>query len=224
MSDMQDTAGLPARKRKPLTGVAKERRERLGRLLEQRRGELGFTDRTDFARARPGLTWRTYTDLENGYRENSTIATLGKVAAAYGVTYDSMLAVAHGESDCLEPAPGTGPRPVPAPAVTAQAVPVPEELREAAQPYADEIQARLLAAAARTGTEDPPGDEVFGPGSWEAQSWDLFRRQFPSTLRRLWIIAAASVPDDRAPGRHGTAAGLTAEAALDRGSSTGGTA
>jgi len=103
------------------------------------------------------------------------------------------------------------------------ALPVPEDLRQAAQPYADAIQDRLLAAAARTGTEDPPGDQVFPAGSWEAQSWDLFRRQFPSTLRRLWIIAAASVPDDRAPGQHDSAAGLAPEAAPGR-SSAGGAA
>ncbi len=221
---MTDTPG-PARaatprRLKPAEQATEESRRLLGELLAARRGELGYAHRTTFGEER-GLHWRMITDIEQAYRDTFTIGTLAKVAQAYGVTRESVLAVLEGSAGKLEPLPDARPRPARA---GSSDVPVPEELRAAGQDRADEIQDLLTAAAIRTGNPDPPGDEVFGPGSWEAQSWDMFRRQFPSTQRRLWIIAGASVPDDRAPGQRGTAAGLTAEAALERGNSAGGAA
>lgn len=200
---------------------------RLGEMLARRRTEIEprYKNRTLFAEA-TGLNWRLLHDIERAKRDEFKPETLAALETAYQLAPGAIERALKGGD--LEPAGTPDPleraRPHPARA-DSSGVPIPEELRGPAQERADEIQELLTRAAIRTGNPDPDGDQVFGPGSWEAQSWDLFRRQFPSTLRRLWIIAAASVPDDRAPGRqHGTAAGLTAEAALDRGSSAGGTA
>lgn len=98
-------------------------------------------------------------------------------------------------------------------------VPISEELRAAGQDRADEIQDLLTAAAIRTGNPDPPGDEIFEPGSWDAQTWDRLRAPLPATQRRLWMIALSVRPEGGRQGRqHGAAAGLTSpEAALARG-------
>lgn len=205
---------------------------RLGELLAARRAELGpdyegHGGRVAFARDRlpptreGNVNLKLAQDIELNGRENFTPKILRDVIApAYEVTYESVRQALEGGS--LEPAPGGGTRPVLSAVADPADVPVPEEEREAAQPFADEIHGRLLTAAARTGNPDPPGDEIFEPGSWDAQSWDRLRRQWPP-LRRLWIIALAAIPDSGQPGRrHGSAAGLTSpEAALDRGNSAG---
>lgn len=96
-----------------------------------------------------------------------------------------------------------------------EAAPIAGEARVAAQPYADAIEDRYDAAVVRTGNPDPPGSEIFGASDlgpadpWAAEAWERLRHRHPSVLRRIWIIASATVPEEGEPGReHGSAAGL----------------
>lgn len=199
-------------------------RQRLAELMEGRRKDLRLRWQ-DVAEA-SGLSLKT---LHSVRSSDKRVAELTKTGIEDGLRWE------HGSVDLIL----SGGDPVPLPAAEAafplspaaddfdvmQVIPVPAELRDAARPYAVKYHRLYVEAVARTGSTDPPGDEVFEPHSWGAQSWDLFRRQFPDTLRRLGIIAGASVPDDRAPGRqHGTAAGLTAQAVSVRAGSEGGAA
>jgi hypothetical protein len=209
---------------------------RLGEQLADRRADLspdyeGHGGRAAFARDRE-VNLKLVQDIELNARENFTPRTLRDVIApAYEVTYESIRRALE-EGGGLEPAAAAGtlaavpPAPLPAGDIDImELIPVPDEVREAARPYAVKFHRLYIRAVARTCSEDPPGDQVFDPGTWEATSWDLFRRQFPDTMQRLGIIAGASASGARAPGQHGTAAGLTAEeAALDRGNSAGGAA
>lgn len=213
MSDTQAPPGTPARKRKPLMNAEKERLGLLGELLEARRGELGFTDRTDFARAHPGLTWRTYTDIENGYRQNSTIATLGKVAKSYEVTYDSMLDVAYARADKLEV---TG-RPAAAPDALERARPPgspgtwisSETIARADRMYMPAIRERLDALAAR-GITDPDGQELFPDDEGLGGAYDADRLSGADVYAAVWTAALVQERRERlrAAGRgpqHGSA-------------------
>jgi len=200
-------------------------RRRLAELMEERRKDLRLRWQ-DVAEA-SGLSLKTLHSVRSSDRR---VAELTKTGVEDGLRWE------HGSVDLIlsggdpVPLPATAeaafsPSPAPDDIDVMRIIPVPEELREAARPYAVKFHRLYIEAVARTGSTDPPGDGVFEPGSWKAQSWDLFRRQFPDPLRRLGIIAGASVPDDRAAGRHGSAAGLTAAgAALDRGNSAGETA
>lgn len=196
---------------------------RLGEMLARRRTEIEprYKNRTLFAEA-TGLNWRLLHDVERAKRDEFKPETLAALENAYQLAPGAIGRALQG--GVLEPA--AGPRPAYAPVSGPPDLPVPEGDREAAKPIADEMQELLLAAVARTGNPDPPGDEIFPAGSQSARSWDRLRRDLPATRRRLWMIALLAAPDSSpAVRRHGTAAGLTApEAALDCGSSAGGAA
>jgi hypothetical protein len=85
--------------------------ELLGKLLEARRGELGYKFRPAFERDRR-INVRLAGDIEKAYRTNYARATLAEIAASYAVTLGSMLAVVHGESDRLIPVDAGAPIPV----------------------------------------------------------------------------------------------------------------
>jgi hypothetical protein len=102
----------------------------LGELLEaHRRVELGYRSRGKFAAGRLPPTpsgnanVRLVSDIENSYRPDTYPAgTLRQIAGYYGVAYESMLAVLHGEADKLipaEPVPPSMPSARPLPAATA---------------------------------------------------------------------------------------------------------
>lgn len=202
---------------------------RLGELLAARRAELspdyeGHGGRMAFARDRlpptpkGNVNLRLAQDIELNGRENFTPPMLRDVIApAYGVTYESIRRALEGGG--LEPAAGpTGSASLP---TLAPPVAMDEELEKAARPHIGMIGPANLAAVARGW--DPPGDQLFEAGSWEAETWERLRRGFRDPYRRLWVIAATLGGEDVESGiRHG-AAGLTG-AALGRGSSAGGTA
>lgn len=95
----------------PLVGAAPGRLRELGRLLMWRRAALGHSYRPAFL-AEQDVNGRMVSDIERGRRDNYTGPTLEDLAAAYAVTYDSILAVARGKADELTPVPvsrATGP-------------------------------------------------------------------------------------------------------------------
>ena len=171
--------------------------KRLGELLEEwRRVQLSYKFRTKFAEARLPETpdgnpnVRLVTDIENSLRPNRWPAgTLKEIAAAYGVTYESVLAVLQGEAGGLILA-KTAPPPAPAapgrnsgrtPPVTG------EDKNGATWPYAEAIWQRLLELA---GNPDPTGAELFGEDTDEARIWDVpSLRQLCSVPERVWMIA-----------------------------------
>lgn len=94
---------------------------RLGELLTRRRTDLDarYRNRTLFAAER-GLDYRLCYDIEEHRRANFRTATLAGIAAAYGVTADSVLAVLRNSADHLEPASPPRLAPVPSPPSSAE--------------------------------------------------------------------------------------------------------
>lgn len=80
---------------------------RLGELLTRRRVELDprYQNRTVFSAER-GIDYRLAYDIEECRRTNFRTTTLAAVAAAYGVTYESLMQVAHEGAAELIPASG----------------------------------------------------------------------------------------------------------------------
>jgi hypothetical protein len=160
------------------------RRAGLGKLLEARRGELGYESRPAFERA-TGLNTRLAADVEKGYRDNFKPDTIGRIAAAYQVTSGSMMAVLRG--DAAELVPAAPPRPPPAPPVPAGGVPswMTEEEKRRLQPWADEIWERLV----RHG-QDASGAVLFGAGTQDAADWDAWKARGVWSLREMVAMAA----------------------------------
>jgi len=165
-------------------------------LLERRRVTLGHQFRTTFARARLPLTpdgnpnTRRVDDLESNRRANRwPPGTLKEMAAAYQVTYESMLAVLSGESDTLVPA---GPALAPPAALPVPGEPpgwiASEEGRTAAdRPYADRIRGRVDLLRMQ-GVADPSGAQLFGEGTPDARDWDKYAADW-DIGDRIWFIA-----------------------------------
>ena len=83
--------------------------KRLGELLTLRRVELDlrYQNRTIFSTER-GLDYRLVYDIEEHRRPNFRTTTLAGIAAAYAVTFDSLLAVLRDPGANLEPLPPAG--------------------------------------------------------------------------------------------------------------------
>jgi hypothetical protein len=100
--------------RRPVVRAPDSAWKRLGELLQLRRAELGYRRRPAFTKDRD-INIRLVTDIENAYRPNTFLTpTLGEIAQAYRVTYESLAAMLRGEADVLSAA---EPAPLPAPSV-----------------------------------------------------------------------------------------------------------
>jgi hypothetical protein len=98
--------------RRPVVRAPDSAWKRLGELLQLRRAELGYRRRPAFTKDRD-INIRLVTDIENAYRPNTFLTpTLGEIAQAYQVTYESLAAMLRGEADVLSAA---EPAPLPAP-------------------------------------------------------------------------------------------------------------
>jgi len=166
----------------------------LGALLRKRRIELGYTHRPAFIRDRLPLTpkgnlnTRLVADIEKAYRKDFPDYTLEKLAAAYQVTYESVVAVAYLRARALEPgpaAPGLLPAVIPAgpPGWLAS-----DKKRSAAdRSYADEIKGRLKLLRLQ-GVTAPEGEQIFGEGTDDARLWDKYAADWePRDV--VWFIA-----------------------------------
>ena len=179
---------MPAEPR-PIEQAPLQGRQLLGALLGQRRAELGYTHRPAFARERLPLTpqgnlnTRLLADLEEAYRDNFPEVRLRQLAQAYLVTYDSVVAVAHGRARALVPLAA-------APDATVTELPpmtgrdrVTSD-REYFRPIADR-----RALLARQGIMDPSGAQMFGEGTEDARTWDGRVGRSLSVYDRMWLIA-----------------------------------
>jgi hypothetical protein len=133
---------------------------RLGELLQLRRAELGYRRRPAFTRDR-NINIRLVTDIEMNYRPGTfQTSTLGDIAAAYAVTYDSMAAVLAREADKLitvepvpPPAAGSDSRQMPPETAADALAGVPAALREVRN-----LAARIEQLLAASG--DPAASEA----------------------------------------------------------------
>jgi hypothetical protein len=179
-----------------MRGAASDRVLLLGELLRLRRAALGFRHVPAFVRDR-GINTRMVGDIEHGRRDTYTFPTLDDVAAAYEVTYASMMAVVWSDAGELVPA-ETAPADAPVP---------PGELPDgveartpAAQDYADQIWERLLRLS-DSGITAPTGAQLFPDSPADARTWDDPRLQRNWTVRaRVRMIADLQYLDAR-PGR-----------------------
>lgn len=156
--------------------------KRLGELLQLRRGELGYKRRPAFTRERE-INIRLVTDIENAYRPNTFLTpTLREIAAAYAVTYDSMVAVILGHDDELIPAAP------PSPLSRLGDAPIADQgRRDADAPYAMEIMEQYLEYASR-GVRNPTGTQLFPDSPEDAQIWDGIGARL-DVRDRVWLIA-----------------------------------
>ena len=177
---------MPAARRRTEITAPPERWQLLGRLLEDRRKELGYTYRSRRSgpsfEADSGVNKRMAADFEKAAKDRINHfmpGTLHIIALGYRVTEKSVRAVLRGEADHLTAAaPAPGPLP---------AAPMDDAGRTAAdRPYADRIWADLRAWAAK-GVTSPSGAQLFGPGQ-DAEAWDGTAGRMDDG-DRVWHIA-----------------------------------
>jgi hypothetical protein len=176
----------------------KEAWGRAGALLEvHRRFTLGYETRRALARA-TGINYKTASDVETAYRANFGLGiVVDEIAPAYDVTPESI-------GDALE-----GGQLVPLGSSPAQAGGTPlapaallalgPELAARAVPYASEINRELRRWTAEYARKNPDvpfdeiplpaGEDLFGEGTHDAESWDLHATELsPDEL--VGLIAA----------------------------------
>jgi hypothetical protein len=192
----------------PVLGAKPDRLRLLGQLLRLRRAALGFRHVPAFVRDR-GINTRMVGDIEHGRRDTYTFPTLEDVAAAYEVTYESMMAVVWSDAGELAPA---------APPAPPAALPVPGEppgwmasdgdRTEANRPYADRIRGRLDLLRLQ-GVTGPKGAQLFGEGTADARDWDKYAGDW-EIPDLVWFVADLQ---RRAAGRDGGNSGTGAAGA-----------
>jgi hypothetical protein len=180
--------------------------------MEERRKDLRL--RWQDVAERSGLSLKTLHSVRSSDRR---VAELTKTGIEDGLRWE------HGSVDLIL----SGGSPAPASVVAEETPaappdrPVPpiamdKELEQAAAPYIGRFGPDRLKAVADGW--DPPGGQLFDPGSWEAQTWERMRRSWPDPWRRLWLIAATLGTENKESARqHGAAAGLKAAAGTSGG-------
>lgn len=194
---------------------------RLGGQLEARRHLLDsrYGNRRLFVRERlvplglkESAAYKLVYDLEQGKLQGRGGYSAGKILAvtdAYGITPDSLIAVLDGGE--LEPSPpgSRGRHRSPGPPATppAPAGFITDEVREKAQPYADEIWRRVHELTGGRAPDpagggqppDPGGAALFGEGTHDQIVWDGAAGHAP--LAKTWLIAVLQSRDAAAQGR-----------------------
>ena len=164
----------------------------LGALLRKRRIELGYTHRPAFIRDRLPLTpkgnlnTRLVADIEKAYRKDFPDYTLEKLAAAYEVTYESVVAVAYLRARALEPGPPRGPVALLVPAGPPGWMASDKRRAAANRLYVDRIRERLNLLRAQ-GIPSPSGAQLFPDSPADARDWDKYDDWEPRD--RVWFLA-----------------------------------
>jgi hypothetical protein len=169
--------------------------KRLGVLMQARREELDprYHVRKVFAAER-GIHLRKAADLENGWRGDFPPLTLKEeFAPAYGVTFESVLAVLDGDGD-LEALPGTPPHKSPLrrrrPAAPRKDEEIPGVLSMLATPGIDAYLERLDAERREPGWEPANADEL---RIWlDPRLKDPAKRALVAYRRMVWDQAVRS--------------------------------
>jgi hypothetical protein len=172
-----------------MLGAEPARLLELGGLLRLRRAAIGYRHVPAFVRA-CDINTRMVGDIEHGRRDTYTFPTLEDIAAAYKVTYMSMMAVVWSGAGELVPAEDEA---------SGEAPPFIPERAAADRPWFDPINERRVELAAR-GIAYPTGAQMFGEGTEDAKAWDGEFAPLP-VGDRVWGIAdlrrraAARVPN-----------------------------
>lgn len=191
-------------KDQPIAGAPRETRLTLGRLLYERRKELGYGDsRPRFYNA-TGINKRYADDLENGRRDNFGETWLEKAARGYAVTLESILDVAWGRADALTPVVSANPADAyAAPATGPAGLPSGEE--RSLRRYIAEIVQRLadLAAPAEhhpagIRPQDATGKQLFPREGEESDAayWDQLTADLWPLGERIWMVAEVQRQSD----------------------------
>jgi transcriptional regulator with XRE-family HTH domain len=169
-----------------MLGADAARLRQLGELLRLRRAALGSRHVPAFIRARDvSLNTRMVGDIEHGRRDTYTHPTLQDIAAAYEVTYDSLVAVAAGEADELTPA-EAGQLSV-ARILPAENAPMDDPAREEAdRPYFVPVLEKIVRLL-DDGIADPSGEQL-GLSPADAKIWDGSHGAM-SQSDRAWLVA-----------------------------------
>lgn len=191
----------------PLRGADPARLRLLGELLRMRRAAIGYRHVPAFT-AKRGINTRMAGDIEHGRRDTYTFPSLQDVAAAYEVTYDSVMAVVWSGAGELVPA-GDEPRepralPSAPPGDPGDPPGWPPARVAADRPFFDPINERRVELAAR-GIAYPTGAQMFGEGTDDAEAWDGDFAPLPvgdkvwavADMRRRAAGAAGTRADDR---------------------------
>jgi len=160
--------------------------EELGAALITRRTLLGYPGREPFAAANPGLSERTYYDIEEHRRRNFDTSTLTQLELAYQLAPGTIREFLSGTG----PARFLGAAP---PAGTPRLAPpgyLPEAYVRALQPYADVIADRLDLARERTAGAGPSGADIFPDSPADARAWDALAAAGEWTQAEMaWQVA-----------------------------------
>jgi hypothetical protein len=177
-----------------------------GLLAVHRRFTLGHKTRRALAKA-TGINYKTASDVETAYRTNFGLEiVVDEIAPAYGVTPESIgHALEGGQLVPLGDSPAQAGHPAPPPPADTPPTPAAlllalgPEMAARAQPYAREINRELRRWTAEYAQEHPgvpfddiplpPGKDLFGDGTYEAQSWDLHSAELPED-ELVGLIAA----------------------------------
>jgi len=168
-----------------MLGAAPGRRRLLGELLRLRRAVIGYRYVPAFVKDRD-INTRMVGDIEHGRRDTYTFPTLKDIAAAYKVTYESMMAVVWSDAGELVPE-EQAPQEAPA-AAPAGDPPFADPARAAGdRSYFDEINEQRFALAA-AGILDPTGAQMFPDDADDARAWDGIGARLDIGAR-VWFIA-----------------------------------
>ena len=160
---------MPAARRRTDATAPPERWQLLGRLLEDRRKELGYTYRQPAFERDSGVNRRMAADIEKAAKDRINRfmpGTLHVIARGYQVTEKSMRAVLRGDADALTPVTGA--------------------LSPAARRHYREINERRFTLAAQ-GILDPDGAQMFPGAPDDAQAWDGIGARLPIGERVQFI-------------------------------------
>jgi hypothetical protein len=172
---------MPPNRRRTEITAPPDRWRRLGKLLEDRRKELGYTYRyrssgPSFERD-SNVNRRMLADFEKAAKDRINRFMPGSlhiIARGYRVTEESVRAVLRGEADELVPTPASPP--------------FDDPVREAAdRPFFDEINERRVKLALE-GISSPTGAQMFGESTDDAQAWDGIGTRLDAGAR-MWFIA-----------------------------------
>lgn len=225
---------MPANRRRTEITAPAEAWQLLGRLLEKRRKELGYTYRFRSSgpsfEADSGVNRRMQADFEKAAKDRINRfmpGSLAVIARGYQVTEESMVAVLRGEADALVPAappararsrprrPAPAAAPAPVASLPGETPPMSPERAASDRPWFDVINERRVALAAR-GVANPSGAQMFPDAPDDAKAWDGVGARL-DVGDRVWLIADLR---RRAAGRGGNS-GMGTAGALVRGNVAG---
>lgn len=172
---------MPANRRRTDATAPPERWQLLGRLLENRRKELGYTYIHPRFDADSDVNRRMASDIEKAAKDRINRfmpGTLHVIARGYRVTEESMRAVLTGEADALTPA---------APPPDEAMPPMSPQRAAADRRWYDKITERRVELAA-AGITNPTGEQMFPDAPGDAKTWDGIGDRW-SVADRVWFIA-----------------------------------